>query len=102
MNRARAIALLLLALFAPTLAAQATSSPPAWRTLLTGEDGTSVSIDSATVDRTGEATFSVRTAIRFPRLILMPAGDSVDREVDSEELDCAGSRTRPHVSEVFR
>jgi len=101
MNRLCALALLLLAVVAAPLAAQATSPPTAWRTLLTGEDGTVVSIDSATVDRTGDATFSVRTAIRFPRMVRTAAGDSVDREVDSEELDCAGSRTRPHVSEVF-
>ena len=101
MSRASALALLLLAVVAAPLAAQASSPAAGWRTLLTGEDGTVVSIDSATVDRTGDSTFSVRTAIRFPRMIHMAAGDSVDREVDAEEMDCAGARTRPHVSEVF-
>jgi TonB family protein len=89
-----------LALAAP-LAAQRTPSASGWRTLLTGEDGTVVAIDSAVVDRTGDSTFTVRTAVRFPRRVALASGDSVDREVDTEELDCAGARSRPMISEVF-
>jgi TonB family protein len=101
MNRLCALALLLLAVVAAPLAAQVMSPRAAWRTLLTGEDGTVVSIDSATVDRTGDSTFTVRTAVRFPRRVALASGDSVDREVDTEELDCAGARSRPLISEVY-
>jgi TonB family protein len=83
------------------LAAQRTSPAAAWRMLLAGDDGTVVSIDSAAVDRTGDSTFIVRTSVRFPRRVALASGDSVDREVDAEELDCAGARSRPLVSQVY-
>jgi TonB family protein len=53
------------------------------------------------VDRTGDSTFTVRTAVRFPRRVALASGDSVDREVDTEEMDCAGTRSRPLISEVY-
>jgi TonB family protein len=99
-GRAPALALLLLALAAP-LAAQGAPPAAGWHALLTTEEGTVVTIDSATVDRTGDSTFTVRTAVRFPRRVATAVGDSVDREVDAEELDCAGTRTRPLSSQVY-
>jgi TonB family protein len=69
--------------------------------VLTAADGTVLSIDSVTVDRTGDSTFVVRTALRFPRRIALASGDTVDREVDTEELDCAGVRSRPLLSHEF-
>jgi TonB family protein len=100
MSRAPVLALLLLALATP-LAAQGAPASAGWHPLLTTEDGTVATIDSATVDRTGDSTFIVRIAVRFPGLAITESGDSVDREVDAEELDCAGSRTRPIVSQVY-
>ncbi|HEV7587827.1 MAG TPA: energy transducer TonB [Longimicrobium sp.] len=101
MRSVPSLALLLLVVAAPPLAAQHARSTAAWHTLVTGEDGTVVTIDSATVDRTGDSTFTVRTAVRFPRLVATASGDRVDREVDAEELDCAGARSRPLASEVY-
>jgi TonB family protein len=93
---------LLLACAAAPLAAQDAPPPSAWRTVLTGGDGTTVSIDSATIDRTGDSTFAVRTEIRFPQLVTLPSGERVDREVDAEELDCGGgARSRPLASDLY-
>jgi len=96
----RALPLLAVCAAAP-LAAQ--DDPPAsrWQTVLTGGDGTVVMIYSTTIDRTGDSIFAVRSAIRFPRLVTLPTGESVDREVDAEELDCAVGRARPLSSELY-
>lgn len=98
---ARTVILLAPLAAAAPLAAQ--GEPPAsrWQTVLTGADGTVVMIDSATLDRTGDSIFAVRSAIRFPRLVTLPTGESVDREVDAEELDCAVGRSRPLASELY-
>jgi TonB family protein len=101
MRRAPRLALLLLVVAASRLAAQGTPSTDEWHALLTTEGGIVVTIDSATVDRTGDSTFTVRTAVRFPRLVATVSGDSVDRELDTEELDCAGGRSRPLASQVY-
>jgi TonB family protein len=95
MNRARALALLLpLACAAAPLAAQA--GPPAsrWLTVLTDGAGTVVSIDSASISHPRDSTFVVQTAVRFPQPVQLEGGLAMDREVDTEELDCAGVRTR--------
>jgi TonB family protein len=101
MNRAPALALLFLACAAAPLAAQ--DAPPArrWLTVLTGGDGTVVAIDSASIDRTGDSIFTVHTAVRFPQQVTLPTGERVDREVDAEELDCGGARSRPLASELY-
>jgi TonB family protein len=98
---ARAVILLATLAAAAPLAAQ--DDPPAsrWQTVLTGGDGTVVMIDSASIDRTGDSIFAVRSAIRFPQLVTLPTGERVDREVDAEELDCAVGRSRPLASELY-
>jgi TonB family protein len=104
MNRILRLAVLplLVACAAAPLAAQDAPAPGAWRTVLMGGDGTTVAIDSASIDRTGDSTFAVRTAIRFPQPVTLPSGERVDREVDSEELDCgSGARSRPLASDLF-
>jgi TonB family protein len=93
--------LLPLLLAAAPLAAQGTSPAAGWHTLLTRDDGTVVSIDSATVDRTGDSTFTVRTAVRFPRPVATAMGDSVDLRMETEDLDCASGRSRPLVLEMY-
>ncbi|MFL5540575.1 MAG: energy transducer TonB, partial [Longimicrobiaceae bacterium] len=60
-----------------------------------------LAIDSPTVGRTGDAIFSVRTSLRFPRRIALASGDTVDREVDTEELNCKGDSARPILSEEY-
>ncbi|MFL5385543.1 MAG: TonB family protein [Longimicrobiaceae bacterium] len=99
-GRARALALLLLACAAAPLSAQAPDSAR-WKTLVTGADGTVLAIDSPTVSRTGDSIFTVRTSLRFPRRVALASGDTVDREVDTEELDCKGDSARPLLSEEF-
>jgi TonB family protein len=96
----RALALLLACAAAP-LSAQARDSAAVWKTVLTGPDGTVLAIDSATISRTGDAAFTVRTSLRFPRRIALASGDTVDREVDTEELDCRGDSTRPLLSQEY-
>ncbi|MFL5385546.1 MAG: energy transducer TonB [Longimicrobiaceae bacterium] len=97
---ASALALLLACAAAP-LSAQARDTAAAWKTVLTGGDGTVLAIDSLSVNRTGDAIFTVRTSLRFPRRIARVSGDTVDREVDTEELDCRGDSARPLLSEEF-
>ncbi|MFL5385542.1 MAG: energy transducer TonB [Longimicrobiaceae bacterium] len=97
--RAGALALLLACAAAP-LSAQAPDSAR-WKTLVTGADGTVLAIDSPTVSRTGDSIFTVRTSLRFPRRVVLASGDTVDREVDTEELDCRGDSARPLLSEEF-
>jgi TonB family protein len=100
MNRARTLALLLACAASP-LAAQEGPASGRWTTVLTGGDSTVVAIDSARIDRTGDSTFVVSIAVRFPRPVTLPSGESVDREVDTEELDCGGGRSRPMASRLY-
>jgi TonB family protein len=99
LRRAAPPALALAALLAavPTLAAQ-----PAWHEVIRGEDGTRVSIDSASITHTRDSTFMVRTAIHFPGPMQLEGGRTVDHEVDLEELDCGGGRSRGLVSGLYR
>jgi TonB family protein len=97
----RALPALALLLAAAPLAAQADARATRWLTVLTGGDGTVVAIDSGSIHRTGDSTFTVRTAIRFPQAVSIPSGERVDREVDAEELDCGGGRTWQWTSEVY-
>jgi TonB family protein len=100
-SAARAALLLVPLAAAAPLAAQARPPASRWLTVLTGTDGTVVSIDSMSIHRTGDSTFIVRTAIRFPQPVTLPSGERVDREVDAEELDCAAGRTWPWSSELY-
>ena len=97
--RRLALALLLACVAAP-LSAQGRDSA-VWKTVLTGGDGTVLAIDSPTVMRTGDGIFNVRTSLRFPRRVALASGDTVDREVDNEELNCKGDSARPILSEEF-
>jgi TonB family protein len=99
----RSLILLPLLLAAAPLAAQAAPPATRWYTVLTGGDGTVVSIDSASIHRTGDSTFTLRTAIRFPQMVTRPTGERVDREVDAEELDCKAGRVlaRAIESELY-
>jgi TonB family protein len=103
MMNARSLILVPLLLAAAPLAAQVASPTNPWHTVLKGGDGTVVSIDSASIHRTGDSTFTLRTAIRFPQLVTLPTGERVDREVDMEELDCRGGRglARAFESELY-
>jgi len=91
---------LLLACVAAPLCAQ-TPEPVAWKTVLTGGDGTVLAIDSLSLSRSGDAIFRVRTSLRFPQRIAVASGDTVDREVDTEELDCRGDSARQILSEEY-
>lgn len=93
--------LLLAALAAATPLVAQDALANRWHTVLTGGDGTTVAVDSATLYRTGDSTFTVRTAVRFPQLVTLASGERVDREVDTEELDCGGVRSRPVMSELY-
>jgi len=90
----RALPALALLLAAAPLAAQREPPPARWLTVLTGGDGTVASIDSASISHPRDSTFVVQTAVRFPQPVQLEGGLSIDREVDTEELDCAGARTR--------
>lgn len=97
----RHFALILLLAAASPLAAQDTIPASRWKLVLTGEDGTTVAIDSATIDRAGDSIFFLRTAVRFAAPVTLATGETVDREIDSEELDCGGLRTRGTSSELW-
>jgi TonB family protein len=77
------------ALAAPA-AAQIT---PVWHTVIEAPDGTRLAVDSATLSRTSDSTYLVRTATTFPEPIALDSGQA-DREVDMEEFDCAHGRSR--------
>jgi hypothetical protein len=57
-----------------------------------GSDGTAVFIDSAHVTRSGDSSFVVATEIRFAT----PVGTErpANREVDVDQMDCAGQRSQ--------
>jgi TonB family protein len=62
--------------------------------VMRGEDGTVVQLDTSRISHTGPSAFVVWTIVRFPQAMRIDSGLPVDREVDVEELDCAGNRTR--------
>ena len=87
--------------FLPLMAAAQPARPDAgWHQVIRGEDGTTVSIDSASIGHTRDSTFTVRTKIRFPEPMLV-AGRTVDHEIDLEEYDCGAGRSRGVASGLF-
>jgi TonB family protein len=96
-----AVALVLapLALLPSSLGAQATAA--AWREVMRGDDGTTVSIDSASVSRTTGSSFIVRTAIRFPQPMQLESGAPVNQEIDLEEFDCDSAQIRGIESQLL-
>jgi TonB family protein len=100
MKRAVRLALLLAAAVPARLAAQETPAPPGVE-ILRGDDGTVMSLDTSTVTRLRPGVFSVRREVRFAAAVALPTGEHVDREVDTEELDCAGGRSRAVFSRLF-
>jgi TonB family protein len=66
-----------------------------------GDDGTTVSIDSTTVSRMGDATFLVRTATAFPERMELENGQRFTREIDVEELNCGADSVRGYVSQLY-
>jgi TonB family protein len=91
-NRILLLSVLPLLLAVPRLAAQA--APAGWHEVMRGDDGTVVSIDSASISHPRDSAFVVRTSVRFPQPMRLENGPTIDREVDVEELDCAAARTR--------
>jgi TonB family protein len=83
-------------LIASTLAAQAGE-----RRVMVGEEGTTLSIDSATLVHSGPSRFTVNTIIRFAAPVMLPSGDSIDRETDLEEIDCAEMKVRGILAQLF-
>ena len=94
MNRALALAPLLLACAASPLAAQA--EPPAvrWHEVMRGPDGRIYSLATDSVRHPRDSAFVVRTAVRLPQPMRLENGRDIDRQDDVEELDCATARTR--------
>ena len=92
MNRILLLSVLPLLLAVPRLAAQA--APAGWHEVMRGDDGTVVSIDSASISHPRDSAFVVRTAVRLLQPSRLENGREFDRQVDVEELDCATARTR--------
>ena len=97
----RSLILLPLLLAAAPLAAQA-GPVPGERLVLQGEDGTTLALDSLTIVHSGASRFTVNTVTRFPGAVALPSGDSADREVDLEEIDCGTPlRVRSLLAQLF-
>jgi TonB family protein len=97
----RSLLLLPLLLAAPALAAQGTAAPGE-QPVMTGVEGSTMSIDSLTIVHSGASRFTVNTVTRFAERVALPSGDSIDREVDLEELDCADPhRVRGFLAQLF-
>jgi TonB family protein len=96
-RRTLALAALLAAV---PLSAQSGPGTAGWHEVMRGEDGTTVSIDSASIRHTRDSVFVVETAVRFPQPMQLESGQPIDREVDVEELDCAAGRSRGFESRL--
>ncbi|HEX9939903.1 MAG TPA: surface-adhesin E family protein [Longimicrobium sp.] len=86
-----------------TLPAQQAAQQAAQSTLLkvAESEGVVMSLDSASIVRTADSTFMVHTVTRFPQPVQREEGDSIDTEVDSEEIDCARHRVRGFSADLF-
>jgi len=95
----RSLILLPLLLSASALAAQ---GAPGERRVMVGEEGTTLSIDSLTIIHSAAARFTVNLVTRFAGPVALPSGDSIDREVDLEEVDCGEpARVRSLLAQLF-
>ena len=95
----RSLILLPLLLAAAPLAAQGV---PGERRVMVGEEGTTLSIDSLTIVHSGASRFTINLVTRFPAPVALPSGDSIDREVDLEEVDCGTpTRIRSLLAQLF-
>jgi TonB family protein len=95
------LVLLAMAAAAPSLGAQQAPARAGWHLVARGEDGTTVSIDSASIARSGDSTFVVHTVIEFSTPVKLDIGVDVTREVDVEELDCAKALWRGRASQLY-
>jgi TonB family protein len=97
----RSLILLPLLLAAAPLAAQG-GTVPGERRVMVGEEGTTLSIDSLTIVHSGTSRFTVNLVTRFPAPVALPSGDSIDREIDLEEIDCGTPlRVRSLLAQLF-
>jgi len=102
MSAAKAVILLAAtAAAAPRLDAQPAFPHREWRVVMRDAVGTTVSIDSAAISRTGDGVFMVRTATRFPERLELENGLQFTGEVDVEELNCGADSIRGFVSQLY-
>jgi hypothetical protein len=96
----RSLILLPLLLAAPALAAQAAA--PGELRVMTGGEGSTLSIDSLTLVHSGATRYTVNLVTRFEGPVALPSGDSIDREIDLEEIDCGDPRrVRGLLAQLF-
>jgi TonB family protein len=96
----RSLILMPLLLAASALSAQ--EAAPGELRLMTGDEGSTLSIDSLTIVHSGATRFTVNTVTRFGGPVALPSGDSIDREIDLEEIDCAEPRrVRSMLAQLF-
>ncbi|HEX8241843.1 MAG TPA: energy transducer TonB [Longimicrobium sp.] len=89
-----------LACAAAPLAAQDVPVGPRLLPVAVTRDGIVVSLDSASIERTGDSTFYANVVYEFPRSAAQRLG--FDRQMELEELDCAGTRVRGRGTVVTR
>jgi TonB family protein len=98
---ARTLALAAALLAAPRLHAQQAPPPGRLREVLRADDGTVLAVDSASVVHQRGAVYAVHRVVQFPAPRVLPDSSVVDEEVDYEELDCAGDRSRAFLSLLY-
>jgi TonB family protein len=96
-----ALLLAVTAAAAPRLGAQPAFPHREWRVVMRDEAGTTVSMDSAAISRTGDGIFMVRTATHFPERLELENGLGFTGEVDVEELNCGADSIRGYVSQLY-
>lgn len=69
--------------------------------LVRGNDGSEMALDPVTLSRTPDSTFVVQLVTRFPTPLSVGGVTNADRELDVEEVDCRGNRSRPLASVLF-
>ena len=80
--------------YAAPLAAQDVPRGPTLLRVAASSDGVVLSLDSATIARTGDSTFTVDAVYH--------RGSASDREVETQELDCAHARYRGRHTTSYR